>query len=387
MALSPYSLLLQPQTSHIHLLSPLFPAVLSTLNLPPTLAANHHIEPIALTGGKIALVVSPPAEGAGAGGKIGVWMVEVVGGGGSGAGGIGEVMFTGEKTNAVLVPVSSHHAPTPKPTLSNNKNAAPLSSTEPFSTLLPRIRTSLHSSTTHTPVEIRTQTEKIWLEELALEEDRLKSQQEQQTSRGSKSKTTLSLPTSTAQSLLSCIFSSSLPKEAYPSAIISSLLHKSLITENILLSYATSSSSEDVPSSSASSTSMARPLSAHLLAHDDWHSLSTLLRSPSAASQVSEHTVVALLDKVLKLSLDPTHQPKKTERIEPTPQQFLYDVCRFGVQADGAGWKEAVGKMGIDEITLVLVILDGWLARLGEAERDRSGLPATDEVSAFDLRF
>jgi hypothetical protein len=31
--------------------------------------------------------------------------------------------------------------------------------------------------------------------------------------------------------------------------------------------------------------------------------------------------------------------------------------------------------------------LDGWLARLGEAERDRSGLPATDEVSAFDLRF
>lgn len=348
-----YTLLLQPTTSLLHLVSPLFPAVLASTALPSSTASSSgSVHAVSLADGRVALIAA--ASSTDGSSKVGVWTMEVQGGGGAGAGGIGEVLFTGERTAKVLIPVgdalpieSQHTHPSHKAALEHPEQQPP------FSTLLPRIRQALgpHPSHPSTAEATKALLDKIWAEELAHEESRLALLRV-----ANKGKPATVLPYATAKTLIELLLDA--PRDVYPAKLVSALLMKGYFSDHMIGS--------------------GGGLFDTFVERSEWDNVFVSMRTGNLP-EVREKSVIRVLNDVLVA----TALEVDTVASTPTLQKTLVEVVRFGVRSEEAVWKEAIGSVGIEGVVRMLEVLDGWMGAWLDGTAVK--IPEVDEVSSKSL--
>ncbi|KAL7416131.1 hypothetical protein BDY24DRAFT_381123 [Mrakia frigida] len=353
-----YTFLLQPTTSLLHLVSPLFPAVLASIPLPASTLSSNSIHVVPLLDGRLALIAGTHSTDGSAGTKVGVWTMELQGGASAGAGGIGEVLFTGERTAKVLIPVgeapsieNQHTQPSRKSTLEHPEQQPP------FSTLLPRIRQALapsHSSTA-TADATKALLEKIWAEELTHEETRLASVRNPQ-----KAKSYPVVPYATAKTLIELFLEA--PKEIYPGKLVTLLLQKGYFSDHMV---------------------GGAGLFEKFVERQEWENVFVSMRSSGAAGaggnlpEVSEKSVVKVLKEVLLATEKKVEGQEEVGAPTPTLQKTVVEVVRFGVRSEEAGWKEAVGSIGVEGAVRILEVVDGWMEAWLDGTANK--IPEVDE--------
>lgn len=342
-----YTLLLQPNTSLLHLVSPTFPAVLASTSLPSSTLSSGSVQVVPLLDGRLALVAGTSSTDGSAGAKVGVWTLELQGAAGAGAGGIGESLFSGERTAKVLIPVGESHT-------IENQHTHPEQASAPFSTLLPRVRQALGHASTAASDATKALLEKIWTEEFAHEESRLASVRDLQ-----KAKSLPALPYATAKTLIELFLDA--PKDIYPTKLVSLLLQKGFFSDHM---------------------GGGEGLFEKFVEKEEWENVFVSMRSASGAStgsnlpEVREKSVVKVLKKVL---LATEKQVAGTPSSTPTLQKTVVEVVRFGVGSEEAAWKESVGSLGVEGAIRVLEVVDGWMEAWLDGTANK--IPEVDEVS------
>ncbi|CDZ97327.1 hypothetical protein [Phaffia rhodozyma] len=413
---SAYTLLFSTQSMQVHLVNPIYPAVISSFPLPQSMVAPGSA-PIGLEAfayefapnGAGERVIFVARRGSDNGGKISVWVSDVNGGevaGRASAGGLSDVLFAAQRTAKVLVPVSTAQTGSFSSTAGSIKSRRVSSSAgaagsfssslsgnqpaEPFHELLPRLRSILLTHQQHgtweSPAEIANAVEKVWVEAKSAEESRLAQSHERVRQEYELQKAALPeevqrnpeelakrltvqlrpcpaviLPAPVAKGLLQLVFveCKSMPKEAYPSKLITQLIQRLMVSEHML------------PGG----------FSQALLARGDWSNIMLLIRDQSA--ELSPAKLIGLLNVIIDGQAQPTELA--SGRL-PSVSRLVLDIGRFGVRPNESAWKDAVLGLGMNRVPRCLEAIEDILSVIADPSAGRTdlgGLPQVANIVPF----